>query len=66
MWALKLPLTRSEALLLRRVLECSGTILREDAATSRGLSREAKLFAADELGNIRERLEAEILKGGNI
>ena len=62
-WALRLPLARHEALLLRRVLETNGKWLREEAAVSRGLSRDAELFAADELKNIRMRLEGLMLKG---
>jgi hypothetical protein len=58
--AIELPLERGEALLLRRVLRASETILRNDPVT-RGLLTEARLFAADELSNIAERLEGLML-----
>jgi hypothetical protein len=58
---LRLPLERGEAILLRRVLGSVEGILRHQDL-QRGLAREVALFAADELGNIRERLEGLMLK----
>jgi hypothetical protein len=60
---IKLPLSGSEARLLRSLLEVSATCLRADAKLSRGLTRFAQEFAADEVSNIRERLEGIILRG---
>lgn len=63
-WAITLPLLRHEALLLRRVLEYAERALKNSTAVvAGGLTRQAELFAADEINNIRERLEGEILKG---
>jgi hypothetical protein len=61
-WAIKLPLLRHEALLARRVLECSKNSLAADASISSGLTREAREFAAAEIGNILARLETLILE----
>jgi hypothetical protein len=60
----QLPLSDSEARLLRSVLEVSAIVLREDCRTaSDGLRRRSELFVADELSNIRERLESLFLQG---
>jgi hypothetical protein len=62
---LKLPLNREEALLLRRILEHSERILVSSSAavSASSLTRQAQLFAAEVIVEIRGRLEGLMLKG---